>query len=81
MSKAHVLEDASNLNTLSRIHKKPLIFFFKYHLLDREALTEIFNMSDLDNDGLLSREEFSLYNLRVSGEEVNDEEWEVVEGQ
>ena len=33
------------------------------------------------NDGLLSREEFSLYNLRVSGEEVNDEEWEVVEGQ
>ena len=58
-----------------------LIFTCILSYPNREALTEIFNMSDLDNDGLLSREEFSLYNLRVSGEEVNDEEWEVVEGQ
>ena len=38
-------------------------------------------MCDLDNDGLLSREEFNLFNVRTSGEEVADEEWEVVEGE
>ena len=37
-------------------------------------------MMDLDGNGLLSREEFSWFNMRTSGEEVADEEWEVVEG-
>ena len=37
-------------------------------------------MCDLDGNGTLNREEFNLYNLRTSGEEVADDEWEVVEG-
>lgn len=45
----------------------------------RQALSEIFNMMDLDGNGLLSREEFNLFNLKTSGEEVADDEWNVVE--
>jgi Ca2+-binding EF-hand superfamily protein len=47
----------------------------------REALAEIFDQCDLNRNGTLSREEFNLYNLRTSGEEVADEEWEVAEGE
>ena len=46
----------------------------------KEALTEIFDLCDLDEDGLMSRDEFNWFNVRTSGEEVNDEEWTVVEG-
>ncbi|XP_041359626.1 EF-hand calcium-binding domain-containing protein 7-like isoform X9 [Gigantopelta aegis] len=45
----------------------------------RKALDEIFDMVDLDENGLLSREEFNLYTWRTSGDEVADEEWDVVE--
>ncbi|CAL1545221.1 unnamed protein product [Lymnaea stagnalis] len=45
----------------------------------KKALEDIFEMADLDGNGLLSREEFNWYNLRTSGEEVADEEWQVVE--
>ena len=38
-------------------------------------------MADLDGNGLLSREEFNWYNLRTSGEDIADDEWQVVEGQ
>ncbi len=47
----------------------------------REALEDIFDVCDLDGNGLMSREEFNWFNIRTSGEEVADEEWEVVEGQ
>lgn len=46
----------------------------------REALHEIFDMCDLDGNGLLSRDEFTWFNQRTSGEDVGDEEWAVVEG-
>ncbi|KAH9513640.1 EF-hand calcium-binding domain-containing protein 7 [Bulinus truncatus] len=36
-------------------------------------------MADLDGNKLLSREEFNWYNMRTSGEEVADDEWQVVE--
>ena len=42
-------------------------------------LEEIFNQVDLDNNGYLNRQEFNLYNWRTSGEEVEDDEWEVVQ--
>ena len=45
----------------------------------KTVLTEVFNMVDLDGSGSLSREEFNLFNWRTSGEEIADEEWEVVE--
>ena len=46
----------------------------------RKALERIFDISDLDGNNLLSREEFNWFNIRTSGEEVEDDEWEVVEG-
>lgn len=48
--------------------------------MSRNVLTDIFEMFDLNGDDLLSRDEFSLYNLRTSGQEVADPEWEAVEG-
>ncbi|KAK2156234.1 hypothetical protein LSH36_218g03056 [Paralvinella palmiformis] len=45
----------------------------------KEALTDIFEMCDLDGNGYLNRSEFNYFNLRTSGEEVTDKEWEVVE--
>lgn len=51
-----------------------LIVFCRY------VLTDIFNMVDVDMNGLLSREEFTSYSMRTGGEEVGDEEWDVVKG-
>lgn len=45
----------------------------------REVLQDIYDRVDLDNSGSLSRAEFNLFNWRTSGEEVADEEWNVVE--
>lgn len=38
-------------------------------------------MADLDGNGLLSRDEFSWFNIRTSDENVADDEWQVVEGE
>ena len=43
-------------------------------------MSDIFEVCDLDGNGLLSRDEFNWFNLRTSGEKVADEEWDVVEG-
>ena len=45
----------------------------------KQVLTEIFYQIDLDESGGLSRQEFNLFNWRTSGEEVQDEEWKVVQ--
>ncbi|XP_070196445.1 EF-hand calcium-binding domain-containing protein 7-like isoform X4 [Littorina saxatilis] len=45
----------------------------------KKALEEIFDMADLDGNGLLSRDEFSWFNIRTSDEQVADDEWQVVE--
>ena len=45
----------------------------------RETLTTIFSQVDLDDNGTLSKQEFNLFNWRTSGEEVQDDEWKVVE--
>ncbi|XP_076116452.1 EF-hand calcium-binding domain-containing protein 7-like isoform X19 [Mytilus galloprovincialis] len=45
----------------------------------RKVLEDIFDYSDLDGNGFMSRKEFNLFNIRTSGEEVADEEWQVVE--
>ena len=47
----------------------------------RNALVDIFELVDLDGNGTLSREEFNIFQLRTSGEAVDDDAWEVVEGQ
>ncbi len=41
-------------------------------------LHSIYSQVDLDCNGTLSRTEFNLFNWRTSGEEVQDEEWQVV---
>lgn len=46
----------------------------------RKVLEDVFDLSDLDGNGTMSREEFNWYNIRTSDEEVGDDEWEVVEG-
>ncbi|XP_076047237.1 EF-hand calcium-binding domain-containing protein 7-like [Oratosquilla oratoria] len=43
------------------------------------VLREIFDQIDLDDNGKLNRQEFNLYNWRTSCEEVQDDEWAVVQ--
>lgn len=45
----------------------------------RNALIDIFDMVDLDSNGTLSRDEFNMFQLRTSGEGIDDDAWEVVE--
>lgn len=45
----------------------------------KEALKKVFENIDLDQDGLVSRNEFTLFSLRTSGEMPTDEEWSIVE--
>ncbi|XP_060589231.1 EF-hand calcium-binding domain-containing protein 7-like isoform X2 [Ruditapes philippinarum] len=45
----------------------------------RRALEEIFDLCDLDDNGTMSKDEFNWFNLRTSGEELGEDEWEVVE--
>lgn len=46
----------------------------------RTILTEIFTRSDLDSNGYLSRKEFDLFQMRTSGEQCDDDAWEVMTG-
>ncbi|XP_071841818.1 EF-hand calcium-binding domain-containing protein 7-like isoform X1 [Apostichopus japonicus] len=45
----------------------------------RNALVDIFDMVDLDSNGTLSRDEFNMFQVRTSGEGIDDDAWEVVE--
>lgn len=43
----------------------------------REALSDIFDIIDLDGNGLLSLEEYNFFELRTSGEKCDEEAWDV----
>lgn len=45
----------------------------------KSLLLRIFDQLDLDASGGLSKQEFNLYNWRTSGEEVQEDEWAVVQ--
>lgn len=46
----------------------------------REALSEIFEMVDLDGNGFLSLEEYNFFEMRTSGETCDEEAWSVCVG-
>jgi len=69
----HFLRSLISNNTLYNLHSTVV-------LLLRDALNEIFDMCDLTGNELWSREEFRLYNLLTSDQELDDAEWQVVEG-
>ena len=52
-----------------------IVLFFD----NRKTLDSIFKMCDLDDNGRLSRDEFSLFQLVTNEEEVDDDTWEVVQ--
>ena len=67
-----------------QISKSSLILsFFIYfiiYFLCREALTDMFEHCDLDNNGYLSREEFDLFQMKSGGDQCDDDAWEVMKG-
>lgn len=46
----------------------------------REALSDIFEVIDIDGNGLLSLEEYNFFELRTSGEKCDKDAWAVCKG-
>ena len=43
-------------------------------------MSEIFDLVDLNSDGLLDRNEFNWFQMMLSDEDIDDESWQVVLG-
>ncbi len=46
----------------------------------REVLSDIFEVIDVDGNGLLSLEEYNFFELRTSGEKCDKDAWAVCKG-
>lgn len=49
-------------------------------LCQREVLSDIFEVIDMDGNGLLSLEEYNFFELRTSGEKCDKDAWAVCKG-
>lgn len=49
-------------------------------LCHREVLSDIFEVIDMDGNGLLSLEEYNFFELRTSGEKCDKDAWAVCKG-
>lgn len=56
-----------------------IIIFNFYH--SRSTLSEIFEVIDLDGNGLISLEEYNFFELRTSGEKCDEDAWAVCRGE
>lgn len=50
-------------------------------VVHREALSDVFDIIDIDGNGLLSLEEYNFFELRTSGEKCDKDAWQVCKGQ
>ena len=57
-----------------------LYSFFLTFMPFRETLVDVFERSDLDDNGYLSRDEFDSFQLKSGGDLCDDEAWEVMKG-
>ena len=57
-----------------------VVFTCHCSLRHREALSDIFDVIDLDGNGLISLEEYNLFELRTSGEKCDEEAWAICKG-
>ncbi len=49
-------------------------------LFHRAALSDIFEVIDLDGSGLLSLEEYNFFEQRASGEKCDEDAWAICKG-
>ena len=56
------------------------LFFRSYFYAVRETLVDVFERSDLDDNGYLSRDEFDSFQLKSGGDLCDDEAWQVMKG-
>ena len=49
-------------------------------LCHREVLSDIFEVIDIDGNGLLSLEEYNFFEMRTSGEKCDKDAWSVCKG-
>ncbi|XP_072505822.1 EF-hand calcium-binding domain-containing protein 7 isoform X2 [Notamacropus eugenii] len=68
--KKHITEEAK---LVGRGEKGELFLTKKF----RSALSDIFDIIDLDGNGLLSLDEYNFFELRTSGEKCDDDAWAV----
>ena len=68
------------INCISKSSLIIIFFYFIIYFLYREALTDMFEHCDLDDNGYLSREEFDLFQMKSGGDQCDDDAWEVMKG-
>lgn len=53
---------------------------FNFKIFNREALSVMFDLCDLDSSGRLSQDELNFYTILTSNETLMDDDWKFVGG-